>query len=154
MFKNFQPVFVFSLLPYAKYNSTIAFTKFLHLPLICTLRCWALSKEVSSTISWVFGINWPASEPCSPRPLTNQPIGIMVRVFGIKQFITYSYTAPRKSYKFISSSQSNQKCSKSDWTKNIYLSLWKHIFMFAPSVKLWQLNKFHQLSRLKMKERK
>ena len=30
-----------------------------------------LSKVVSSTIFWVFGMTWPDIEPKSPRPLAN-----------------------------------------------------------------------------------
>ena len=41
------------------------------LRLIRTLYCWALSKEVSSTILKVFGITWPGIEPRSPGPLAN-----------------------------------------------------------------------------------
>ena len=35
------------------------------LPLICTLYCWVLSKEVSSTIFKVFGMKRPEIEPKS-----------------------------------------------------------------------------------------
>ena len=41
------------------------------LPLIRTLYCWVLSKEVSSTILKVFGMSWPGIEPKSPGPLAN-----------------------------------------------------------------------------------
>ena len=41
------------------------------LPFIYTLYCWVLSKEVSSTISKVFGTTRPGIEPRSPRPLAN-----------------------------------------------------------------------------------
>ena len=41
------------------------------LPLIHTLYCWMLSKEVSSTIFKVFGMAQPGIEPRSPRPLAN-----------------------------------------------------------------------------------
>ena len=41
------------------------------LPLIRTLYCWVLSKEVSSTIFKVFGMTWPGFEPRSPGPLVN-----------------------------------------------------------------------------------
>ena len=41
------------------------------LPLICTLYCWVLSKEVSSTIFEVFGMTRPGIEPRSPGPLAN-----------------------------------------------------------------------------------
>ena len=41
------------------------------LPLLRTLYCWVLSKEVSSTILKVFGMTRPAIEPKSPGPLTN-----------------------------------------------------------------------------------
>ena len=41
------------------------------LPLICTLYCWVLSKEVSSTIFKVFGMTRPGIEPKSPSPLVN-----------------------------------------------------------------------------------
>ena len=41
------------------------------LPLICTLYCWVLSKEVSSTIFKVFGMTQPGIEPRSPGPLAN-----------------------------------------------------------------------------------
>ena len=41
------------------------------LPLIRTLKCWVLSKEVSSTIFKVFSMTRPGIEPRSPRPLTN-----------------------------------------------------------------------------------
>ena len=36
-----------------------------------TLDCWALSKEVSSTIFKVFGMTQPGIEPKSPGPLAN-----------------------------------------------------------------------------------
>ena len=39
------------------------------LPLIRTLYCWVLSKEVSSTIFKVFGMTRPGIEPRSPGPL-------------------------------------------------------------------------------------
>ena len=41
------------------------------LPLICTLYCWVLSKEVSSTIFKVIGMTQTGIEPRSPRPLAN-----------------------------------------------------------------------------------
>ena len=41
------------------------------LPLICTLYCWVLSKEVSSTIFIVFGMMQTGIETRSPRPLAN-----------------------------------------------------------------------------------
>ena len=41
------------------------------LPLIRTLYCWVLSKELSSTIFKVFGMTWPGIEPRSSRPLVN-----------------------------------------------------------------------------------
>ena len=41
------------------------------LPLIHTLYCWVLSKEVSSTILKVFGMTWPGIEPRSTGPLAN-----------------------------------------------------------------------------------
>ena len=41
------------------------------LPLINTLYCWVLIKEVSSTIFKVFGMTWPGIEPRSPGPLVN-----------------------------------------------------------------------------------
>ena len=40
------------------------------LPLIRTLYCWVLSKEVSSTIFKVFGMTRPGIEPRSPGPLS------------------------------------------------------------------------------------
>ena len=40
-------------------------------PLICTLYCWVLSKEVSSTTFKVFGMTWPGIEPRSPGSLAN-----------------------------------------------------------------------------------
>ena len=40
-------------------------------PLIRTLSCWVLSKEVSSTIFKVFGMKRPGIEPWSPGPLAN-----------------------------------------------------------------------------------
>ena len=47
------------------------FPELLHLPLIHTL-CWVLSKEASSTISFlVFGMTQPGIEPRSLRPLVN-----------------------------------------------------------------------------------
>ena len=42
------------------------------LPLIRTLYCWVLSKEVSSIIFKVFGMTRPAIEPGSSRPLANK----------------------------------------------------------------------------------
>ena len=42
-----------------------------NLPLIHTLYCWVLSKEVSSTIFKVFGMTQPGIEPKSHRPLKN-----------------------------------------------------------------------------------
>ena len=47
------------------------FSSYYTLPLIRTLYCWVLSKEVSSTIFKVFGITWPGIEPRSPGPLAN-----------------------------------------------------------------------------------
>ena len=41
------------------------------LPLIHTLYCWELSKEVSSTIFKVFGMSWPGIEARSPGTLAN-----------------------------------------------------------------------------------
>ena len=41
------------------------------LPSICTLYCWVLSKEVSSTIFKVFSMTRPGIEPRSPGPLAN-----------------------------------------------------------------------------------
>ena len=41
------------------------------LPLISTLYCWVLNKEVSSTIFKVFGMTWPGIEPRSSGPLGN-----------------------------------------------------------------------------------
>ena len=41
------------------------------LPLIRTLYCWVLSREVSSTIFKVFGMTRPGIEPRSPGPLAN-----------------------------------------------------------------------------------
>ena len=41
------------------------------LPLIHTLYCWVLSKNVSSTILKVFGMTRPGIEPRSPGPLAN-----------------------------------------------------------------------------------
>ena len=41
------------------------------LPLIHTLYCWVLSKEVSSTIFKVFGMTRPGIEARSPEPLAN-----------------------------------------------------------------------------------
>ena len=41
------------------------------LPLIHTLYCWVLSKEVSSSIFKVFGMMQAGIEPMSPRPLAN-----------------------------------------------------------------------------------
>ena len=53
------------------------------LPLIRTLYCRVLSKEVSSTIFKVFGMTWPRIEPWCPGPLANTlpTIGLMSRVF-------------------------------------------------------------------------
>ena len=39
------------------------------LPLIRTLYCWMLSKEVSSTIFWILGMTRPGIEPRSSEPL-------------------------------------------------------------------------------------
>ena len=41
------------------------------LPLIRTLYCWVLSKDVSSTILKVSGMTLPGMEPRSPGPLAN-----------------------------------------------------------------------------------
>ena len=41
------------------------------LSLICTLYCWVLIKEVSSTIFKVFDMTQPGIEPRFPRPLVN-----------------------------------------------------------------------------------
>ena len=52
------------------------------LPLIHTLYCWVLIKEVSSTIFKVFGMTWPGIEPRSPRSLANTlPTRPMSRIF-------------------------------------------------------------------------
>ena len=60
------------------------------LPLILTLYCWVLSKEVSSTIFKVFGMTQSGIEPRSsgtlsntlPTRLMSRFIGMMVRVFA------------------------------------------------------------------------
>ena len=44
------------------------------LPLIHTLYCWVLSKEVSSTIFKVFGMTQPRIEPRSPGPLAKPKV--------------------------------------------------------------------------------
>ena len=49
----------------------ISFSGFLHLPLICTLWCWVLSKEASRTNFWVFGMTRPGIEPLFPGSLPN-----------------------------------------------------------------------------------
>ena len=50
------------------------------LPLIRTLYCWVLSKEVSSTIFKVFGMTRRGIEPRSPGSLANTlPTGLMSR---------------------------------------------------------------------------
>ena len=41
------------------------------LPLMRTIYCWVLSKEVSSTIFKVFGMTQPGIEPRSPGPLVD-----------------------------------------------------------------------------------
>ena len=41
------------------------------LPLILTLYCWVLNKDVSNTIIKVLGMTRPGIEPMSPRPLEN-----------------------------------------------------------------------------------
>ena len=51
------------------------------LPLICTLYCWVLSKEISSTIFKVFGMTRPGIEPRSPGPLANSQRTIYKQVW-------------------------------------------------------------------------
>ena len=62
------------------------------LPLIPTLYCWVLSKEVSSTIYKVFGMTQPEIEPRFPRLLANtlptRPI-IMGQTWRIKMEMCY-----------------------------------------------------------------
>ena len=41
------------------------------LPLIRTLYCWVLSKEISNTILKIFGMTRPGIEPRSPGPWAN-----------------------------------------------------------------------------------
>ena len=61
------------------------------LPLICTLYCWLLSKEVSSTILKVFGMTRPGIEPRSPGPLANTlPTRTMSRLRTIKYQLLFS----------------------------------------------------------------
>ena len=51
------------------------------LPLIHTLYCWVLSKEVSSTIFKVFGMTRPGIEPRSTGPLANH-----VEIWSLKWY--------------------------------------------------------------------
>ena len=58
------------------------------LPLIRTLYCWVLSKEVSSTIFKVFGMTWPGIESRSPGPLANiQPTRPMRMILFIVKLL-------------------------------------------------------------------
>ena len=54
------------------------------LPLMYTLYCWVLSKEVSSTTFKVFGMTQPGSEPRSPGPLANTLPTRPMRQFKVK----------------------------------------------------------------------
>ena len=60
------------------------------LPLIHTLYCWVLSKEVSITISKVFGMTQLRIEPRSPGPLTNtlstRPMSLYIRWTKVIRF--------------------------------------------------------------------
>ena len=51
------------------------------LPLIRTLFCWLLSKEISSTIFKVFGMTRPGIEPRPPGPLANTLPTLPMRIF-------------------------------------------------------------------------
>ena len=61
------------------------------LPLICTLYCWVLCKEVSSRIFKIFGMTQPRIEPQSPRPLANNlPARPMSRFPHIFIFVIFN----------------------------------------------------------------
>ena len=53
------------------------------LPLIRILYCWVLSKEISNTISWVFGMTRPWIELRSLRPFANT---IYIYIYIIFEF--------------------------------------------------------------------
>ena len=78
--------------------------------LICTLYCWVLSKEVSSTIFKVFSMTRPVIEPRSPGPLANKSEWHWFQ-YGItdQNFVRYSNSSrqfnaldePTFPYKFV-----------------------------------------------------
>ena len=62
------------------------------LPLMLTLYCWVLSKEVSSTIFKVFGVTRPGIEPRSPGSLANTlPTGPMSRLCNTNNMATVTW---------------------------------------------------------------
>ena len=66
------------------------------LPLIRTLYCWVLSKEVSSIIFKVFGMMQPGIEPRSPGPQANTlPTRPVCKLFVLK-IVTWSYNSFQK----------------------------------------------------------
>ena len=50
-------------------------------PWSITYKCWRLSKEISRTIFWVFGMTQPGIEPRSHRPLANPQCIILKKIF-------------------------------------------------------------------------
>ena len=52
-------------------ETLLLFQDYSTLSTICTLYCWVLSNEVSSTIFKVFNMTRPGIEPRSPWPLAN-----------------------------------------------------------------------------------
>ena len=60
------------------------------LPLIRTLWCWMLSKEVSSTVFKVFSMTQPGTKPRSPGPLSNtlptRPKWLLNRISSLKPY--------------------------------------------------------------------
>ena len=55
------------------------------LPLIRTLYCWVLSKEVSSTIFKAFGMTRPGIEPRSLGPLANTLPSRPIQLYSVEK---------------------------------------------------------------------
>ena len=67
------------------------------LPLLRTLFCRVLSKEVSSTIFKVFGMTQPWTEPRSPEPLANtvptKPMSPLYICYWVGRFVMFIFGA-------------------------------------------------------------
>ena len=70
-----------------------SFPRIAPLPLIHTLYCWVLSKEVSSIIFKVFGMMQPRIKPRSPRPLANTlSLSIYIYIYITSNIYAYLYS--------------------------------------------------------------